>query len=270
MKRAASTRDQVASFMYHEVTDDPLDSGYQRRGARAYTRTPADLERHLDLIADAGIAPSRVDEVMPDRPGGELLLTFDDGGRSARAAADALAQRGWPGHFFIVTDLIGHAGFVTAADIRALHDDGHVVGSHSVSHPDIFNALSPREMREEWTRSKQTLEQLLGVSCDVASLPGGDYSREVAAAATAAGVRTLFTSEPWQRPQQVEGCWLFGRFAVRRSLSDEAFAELVCGRGWHRALARRRFGVAARHLFGPLYRLYVRYSTTRHTPLATP
>jgi len=34
-----------------------------------------------------------------ERPGRHVLLTFDDGGKSALYASDQLSRRGWKGHF---------------------------------------------------------------------------------------------------------------------------------------------------------------------------
>ena len=41
-----------------------------------------------------------------------VLLTFDDGGKSAVRIADLLEEQGWRGHFFITTAMIGEPGFV--------------------------------------------------------------------------------------------------------------------------------------------------------------
>ncbi len=131
----------VATFAYHEVTDDPTASGFQRAGARPYTLTRRRFADHLDAIAAAPCRPTLVGEIDFDRPARHLLLTFDDGGKSALYASDQLAQRGWRGHFFIVTGLIGHRTFLNAAAIRHLRQCGHLIGSHSHTHPDVFRAL---------------------------------------------------------------------------------------------------------------------------------
>ena len=55
---------------------------------------------------------------MADRRG--LLLTFDDGGKSAVRIADLLDKKGWKGHFFVTTSLIDTSGFVTPSNILDL------------------------------------------------------------------------------------------------------------------------------------------------------
>lgn len=256
----ARTRARVAALGYHEVADAPGESGFRRPGARPYRFSRAELEAHLDAIAACGASVACVDALDLDAPGVRTLLTFDDGGRSALAAAAALERRGWRGHFFIVTGRIGTPGFVDAAGIRRLRQAGHVIGSHSHTHPDIFRALDATALAREWQESRDRLEQLLGEPCVHASVPGGDASQRVFASAAAAGLRWLFTSEPWLVPRWVDGCRVLGRVVLKRGVSTPRVAELAAGRGWGRALALRRLKGMARRAAPPLYRLYVERS----------
>src|SRR5204863_366926 len=82
-------------------------------------------------IATEPYAPELVTDLDLTRPGRHVVLTFDDGGRSALAIGDTLAARGWRGHFFIVTGLIGSRAFLAPQQIRYLRGCGHVIGSHS-------------------------------------------------------------------------------------------------------------------------------------------
>jgi peptidoglycan/xylan/chitin deacetylase (PgdA/CDA1 family) len=254
-------RPLVASLMYHEVTDDPTASGFQRPGAIAYKHSTAVFAEHLTRIAGAPSAPGLVVDVDFDRPSHSLLLTFDDGGRSALTAAELLARYGWRGHFFIVTSLTGSRPFLDAAGIRMLHSAGHLIGSHSHTHPNIFRAQSPARMVEEWRISCDTIAQILGEPCVAASVPGGDISRRVLESASTAGLRYLFTSEPWLVPRRVGDCWILGRYSVKASTAAARVAELARFQGWTRALVRRRLKVLATSALPPLYRLYIRLRT---------
>jgi peptidoglycan/xylan/chitin deacetylase (PgdA/CDA1 family) len=196
-----------------------------------------------------------------DRPSHSLLLTFDDGGRSALTAAELLARHGWRGHFFIVTSLTGSRTFLDAAGIRTLRSAGHLIGSHSHTHPNIFRAQSPARMVEEWRTSCDTIAQILGEPCVAASVPGGDISRRVLESASTAGLRYLFTSEPWLVPRRVGDCWILGRYGVKASTAPARVAELARFQGWTRALVRRRLKVLATSALPPLYRLYIRLRT---------
>src|SRR5437867_4850213 len=54
----------------------------------------------------------------------------------------------------------------------------------------------------------------LGEPVTAASVPGGCYSRRVAAAAAAGGIKALFTSEPITTAHHVDGCVGFGRYTI--------------------------------------------------------
>jgi peptidoglycan/xylan/chitin deacetylase (PgdA/CDA1 family) len=252
---------RVAGLMYHEITDLPHTSGLQRRSALAYTLSCAAFDRHLEAIASGPLAPELVTGVEPESEGGHLLLTFDDGGRSALYVADELARRGWRAHFFVVTGRIGERTFLDAGAIRHLASCGHVVGSHSHSHPDIFRALSRPAMLEEWRTSCDILASLLGRPCTAASVPGGDISPAVLGVAAEAGLRVLFTSEPLLRPIRVGRCWVFGRFCVKAGTPVSRVSDLIRLRGWRRALLERRLKEIARRSFSGLYEAYVHYVT---------
>jgi peptidoglycan/xylan/chitin deacetylase (PgdA/CDA1 family) len=251
----------VAAFAYHEVTDDPRDSGFQRAAALPYKHTRRVFAEHLDGIAAAPVRPSLVVDADLRRPGRYLLLTFDDGGRSAIDIGEELCRRGWRGHFFVTTSLIGSRGFLDATGIRHLRACGHLVGSHSHTHPDIFRELPTARMLEEWRVSGEALAALLGEPCIAASVPGGDISAAVLESAHEAGLRYLFTSEPSLQPRPVGDCWVLGRFCPKVSASPELVRELARFRGWRRALALRRAKDLVRRALPAVYRWRVARTT---------
>lgn len=217
------------ALMYHDVLDGPDAgaSGFPGAGAARYKLTCAAFDDHLSAIARAVTAPP--------------VLTFDDGGASAfTCIADRLESRGWRGHFFITTDRIGAPGFVTADQLRALHERGHVLGSHSCSHPTRMAACSRAQLLREWRDSRALLCDLLGSSVTTASVPGGYYSREVAAMAAQAGLTRLFTSEPTTRAHRVDGCEVLGRYTVLQTTTAAVAAAIAKGARlprWKQALS---------------------------------
>lgn len=249
---------RLAAFGYHEVTDDPRDSGFQRPSADAYKLTRRAFAAHLDGIAESGLAPALVVDVELSQPGRHVVLTFDDGGKSASYVCDALIDRGWRGHFFIVTDLIGTRTFLDVGEIRRLRSAGHVVGSHSCTHPGVFREQSRERMLEEWRVSCDRLAQLLGEPCLVASVPGGSVSRLVFETAAESDIRYLFTSEPSPHPRRVRDCWVLGRFMPKLATPAERVRDLARFQGWPRALLHYRVKLFARRVFPLPYRHYVR------------
>ena len=256
-----AARTLVAGLGFHDVTDRPEESGFQRNGARPYKLGTGEFASLLEQVAAASVAPELVTRIDLTRPGQHLLLTFDDGGRSALHMADQLERRGWLGHFFITTGLIGRRTFLDRSAIRQLHQAGHLIGTHSHSHPDIYRELPWDRMVVEWRQSSDILAQLLGEPCQAGAIPGGEGSNQVCRSAAAAGLRFLFTSEPRPEPRIVGGCWILGRFCVKASTSPEEVVRLIQGQGWHNQLLIRRLKRALTQTVPPLYRFYVGRST---------
>jgi peptidoglycan/xylan/chitin deacetylase (PgdA/CDA1 family) len=223
---------QALAIMYHDVVEngDFGSSGFPGEGAHVYKLRREDFEQHLNAIATASTAVSTVRK-LEGRP---VLLTFDDGGVSFHhPIADLLESHSWRGHFFITTDRIGTPGFLTEAQLRELHRRGHIIGSHSRSHPTRMAALTRAELDGEWRESLDRLSAVLGDPVKVASVPGGYYSREVGESAAAAGVEALFTSEPTANVGMLNGCRVLGRYVVQRGMPPEWSAGFATGSPSH-------------------------------------
>jgi peptidoglycan/xylan/chitin deacetylase (PgdA/CDA1 family) len=143
--------------------------------------------------------------------------------------APLLEARGWRGIFFITTDRIGTRGFLDAEQIRDLARRGHVIGSHSCSHPRRISDCSGDELRHEWADSVAILSEILRAPVETASVPGGFYSAAVGAAASRAGIRVLFTSEPTMRIASIEDCILIGRYGVWRGMPTAITGRIAAG-----------------------------------------
>jgi peptidoglycan/xylan/chitin deacetylase (PgdA/CDA1 family) len=226
---------RAISIMYHDVTEQGsahTASGFPGADAALYKLERERFRQHLSAIAAARRdAPARVSELTESADSTPpWLLTFDDGGVSAYTCiAEMLEERGWRGHFLVTAGYIGKRAFLSREQIAELHGRGHVIGSHSTTHPQRMSHCRPDEMLTEWRTSIETLSDITGQQVSVASVPGGFYSREVAEAATQSGIRTLFTSEPVTRCAVVDGCLVLGRYTVQRHTTPERAAALVCG-----------------------------------------
>jgi peptidoglycan/xylan/chitin deacetylase (PgdA/CDA1 family) len=210
---------RLLTLLFHDVYEaDPSESGFSEPGAERYKLTRPAFEAQLGGLHRArGDRPLLATELPPLSPvGAPFAVTVDDGGVSYYTiVADRLEALGWRGHCFVTTGMIGRPGFLDGARIRELHRRGHLIGSHSVSHPARFSAQSREQMVSEWAESRARLTDLLGQDVTVGSVPGGYFSRRVAEAAREAGLRVLFTSEPETRVAPVAGCMVAGRFTMR-------------------------------------------------------
>lgn len=222
-------------LLFHDVVPDGrFDlSGFQSPDANLYKIEPRIFEQHLAIIGGRMPEPPG----LVDRPSGRskrVLLTFDDGGASSILAGDMLADRGWAGHFLVTTNFVGTRGFVSGAEIRELVSKGHSIGSHSCSHPPRMASCSAAQLDSEWRDSVARLQDIVGSKVQVASIPGGYYGKNVAAAAAAAGIRHLFTSEPITSVWCVDGCNVYGRFSVHRGVEPQWVESVVKGDIWPR------------------------------------
>jgi len=239
---------RVLPLMYHDVVERGLEnaSGFPGADAALYKLEHSQFEKHLDAIAartmrDAASVLDLVAKEQRERTSQThekrlpFLITFDDGGVSAyELIADMLEDRGWRGHFFVTAGRIGTSAFMNLEQIRQLHDRGHIIGSHSQTHPLRMSHCHPEEMLSEWQTSIKTLSDIVGERVRIASVPGGFYSAQVAKAAAAAGIEVLFNSEPAIKSYSVDGCLVLGRYTVQRWMPPEVAAAIACGQIWPR------------------------------------
>lgn len=248
------------TLLYHDVINgpDPDVSGFEGANAAEYKLSRDEFSIHLKSIETALQAPVVTVHDLGAAAFGTppVLLTFDDGGSSAwEYIAPMLEAHDWRGCFFITTDYIGRPAFLDGDQIRDLHARGHVIGSHSCSHPTRISDCSREQLLDEWQRSLLVLGEILGEPVIVASIPGGFYAREIVEAAYASGVRILFTSEPVQKIRQVAGCTVIGRFSVKRGDPSSMPAEFVRGDRLRRFRQYAYWNIkkGAKALTGPVY-----------------
>jgi hypothetical protein len=242
---AATGVESTVYLLFHDIyVNDPRESGFNSPAADRYKLSAARFDRELaDLAAVHAHA-------LPYR------LTFDDGGESFYTiVADRLEAIGRRAYCFISTNYIDAPGFLTREQIRELHVRGHIIGSHTASHPAFMHTCMPAAIADEWRGSIATLEDIVGTSVTVASVPGGCYSKTVAEAADAAGVTTLFTSEPIRSASVVGACRIEGRFTIRQHSAPGICARLVTSAPWARwgMWAQWNAKAAIKPLLGPFY-----------------
>lgn len=223
---------RTCALLYHDVLDGgaPDSSGLPGPGAAVYKLDRRAFRTHLEAIAARVSGPPALIGGGAADLDRAWTLTFDDGGTTAlHPTADLLEEFGWRGHFFVTAGRIGEPSFLDDAGIRDLSARGHAIGSHSWSHPPRISALTASQLRDEWRRSVDRLQDILGAAVDTASVPGGFFSGAVADTATEAGIRCLFTSEPRVRSARRGELLLIGRFSVIRSTPAGTAAALAAG-----------------------------------------
>ena len=211
---------KLVSLCYHDVVaaGNPDASGFPGPDAATYKLDLDLFRKHLDAIRQ--VASEAV----------EVRLTFDDGGSSSHGSiARELELRGLRGVFFVPTDYIGRPGFLSTNEIADLHGRGHQIGSHGCSHRGRMSAFPQDRLTEEWGASSRILGDIIGAPVTCGSVPSGFYAPRVAAAASEAGIRELYTQQPTSRSVTVANCIVRGRFTVRSWTGQQTVLAIVKG-----------------------------------------
>jgi peptidoglycan/xylan/chitin deacetylase (PgdA/CDA1 family) len=186
-----------------------------------------------------------------------VAVTFDDGYRSVfDLAMPVLSELDMQGTVFVPTDLTGHSEPMSWPGIeqwlgtpfqdelvplswdqvRALHEAGWEIGSHSVTHPRLTD-LSDAALAVELADSRDRCARELGAPCRTLAYPYGAQDSRVRAAAREAGYSAAAGVRPgpfdpfcWPRigvyPQDVP--W---RFRLKVSPTLRAFRGASAGLG---------------------------------------
>jgi peptidoglycan/xylan/chitin deacetylase (PgdA/CDA1 family) len=169
--------------------------------------------------------------MVREQCGALSTVTFDDGHRSQfEIAAPLLHETGVKGLFFITTSLVGNRPTVMAwSELRELLNSRHSIGSHTHTHP-MLTACSNSSLEEELTRSKDILEQSLGVEIVSISMPGGRVNARIVTACANAGYQRVYTSRPGENTlASAHSPAVIGRLMVRRATSDRLLGRFLSG-----------------------------------------
>lgn len=210
-------------LMFHDVVDQSCPiSGFQTLGAIQYRLDKDTFENFVSYIAESQT---------------DVALSFDDGGVSSiKIIAPTLEKYSKKGLFCITTSCVGRTGFLSEDQIRALDANGHIIASHSHTHPKDISKLSERDLFEEWYKSKEILENILNKPIVAASIPGGAVSKKVIQSLFKAGYSEIYTSEPSIVKQKYKEGFVVGRFAIKNSTTNTELQQLLGNLSYRRRL----------------------------------
>ena len=208
-------------LMYHDVyTNDTAESGFQNVGAMPYKVSGKDFEQQVSLIHDF-CQEKGIDKQC-------ITFTFDDGGRCfLYVVADILERYGFGGTFFIATSFIGSAGFLTKDDVIELKKRGHIIGTHSHTHPERMDTLQVTKLQEEWAVSCSLLSEILNTPTNIASIPNGFSSKGVLQVMIDNGITLIYDSTPTTKKRSYKGVKVVGRFAITNDMSPTDVLNII-------------------------------------------
>ena len=224
---------KVVTLCYHDIFDKDNDldsSGIKGKGANIYKLHQAKFHKQiklLNVLKEIEVV-SILDTSSKVKVNRKVILTFDDGGISAYTKIfPILENAGMVGHFFIIGDRVGKEGFVNESQIREMRNHGHIIGTHSFSHPKRISSLSIKTIKNEWEKGIQTLEDVLGERISVASIPNGYSSKQVLECASNAGISHIFNSNPMIKIKKYKNCVVIGRYPVQNQHDENYVASIV-------------------------------------------
>ena len=201
-------------LMFHDVYRDlPSESGFLGAGPDLYKLSEANFVEIVRYISEC-------------KQKEDYVFTFDDGGISFYSViAPILENYNIRGIFFIATDSIGQPGFITSDQILDLDMRGHLIGSHSHTHRRL-SSIPKDEVYNEWEKSKNILESILGHEVTIASIPNGYQSDLVLLEAAKCGFTDMYTSTPTCRVTRKMSLDLYGRFVIMKDVSTAEINRL--------------------------------------------
>ena len=219
---------QVPILMYHEVNDAQLNNLYL---------SVADFQSQLDYFQEAGITPITMEQLwnhweneapLPEKP---VVLTFDDGYRSMYTTVyPMLAERGWPGTFYCVSDYTASGDFISEDMIREMAAAGMEIGSHTASHVEL-DSYTGDTLNEQLTKSRDILSGLSEKPVVQLCYPSGHYNQDTQAAAQAAGYHCAVTTEyGFAAPEQ--GLYALKRIRISLGNNGETLRAIFSALGY--------------------------------------
>lgn len=208
-------------LMYHDIFRNSVkESGLADDSADVYKVSEKNFRSHVKSVSDW--------LENNNQPKDGVVFTFDDGGVSfLKVAAPILEEYGFIGLFFIITNRIGAEGFLSVEDILELEKRGHIIGTHSHTHPDNISVLQRQQIDDEWQKSVSSLNSILGVSVEYASIPNGYQSEKVLNGACQSGLRYLYTSTPITKSKKIGDMAVIGRYVVLQGFSSNDVIRVI-------------------------------------------
>ncbi len=192
----------VPILNYHMIA--PLPAEKKLKGLYA---PPKSFERHLAELRTAGFSFGSLDDIaeMRDNSQKRVVVSFDDGFLSVfENAMDAMARHQCRAIQFLVPDFFGKSNewdlvlgpeqrpLMNASQVCEWVAAGHVIGSHTLTHP-YLTRISREQAREEIGASRKKLEDTFGVVVEHFCYPYGDFNEEIRQMVVDAGYRTACT-----------------------------------------------------------------------------
>lgn len=171
----------------------------KRRTFRRYSGVVGALSMVLTIVlifavvfAPRAVTAWRADRSLPvycvERDDKCISLTFDAawGNEDTQQLIDILTSRGVKATFFVVGDWVDKY----PESVKALHDAGMEVMSHSLDHAH-FNSLTSQQIRDNLNAANDKIEAVTGVRPTLFRCPYGEYNNNVIETVNSMGMTAI-------------------------------------------------------------------------------
>ena len=180
-------------LMYHDIFFKS-PAVFIPRSSNMYHIPEQSFIEHLNNIKKSKLNVVELPNLLASND--SISLTFDDGWIGAfNIGIPLLKEFGFKSTFFITKDFVGRRGFVDEKGIIMASEAGMEIGLHGTSHRMLSNC-SNDEIIWEFRNCMEYLESLTGQNIISASMPGGDWNKNIASCAKNAGLKNLCISSP--------------------------------------------------------------------------
>lgn len=192
---AILSKKEVPILCYHQIRSyKETDS----KTAKDYIVPPEVFRSHMQLLADSGyhsILPDQLydyllyDKPLPSKP---VMITFDDTDlEQYTVGVPVLREHGFKGVFFIMTVSIGRPRYMSREQIKALSDEGHVIGSHTWDHHNV-KYYEAADWVVQVEKPSGLLQSITGKPVHYFAYPFGLWNREAIPQLKARGFQAAF------------------------------------------------------------------------------
>lgn len=214
--------------MYHDVLTELDVSGDTFKSIPPYGVDARAFEEQIKLLAGSGYKSILFEElpsVQPDQK--YVILTFDDGlAGNFKLALPILKKYGFRAVFYVIAGSIGKPGYMTWDELKTLSASGMSIQSHTLNHESL-ETLSMDMVNYELSESRKIIERNIGATVNSVSFPHGSYNTRIIKAAFDNGYSFICTSDMIINSGFSAKPAVFGRIAVKWTLTIEQFAKLI-------------------------------------------
>ena len=223
----------TVALMYHALGGPDSPSAGQDPH---YTVAAERFAAQLDLLRRRSAGGVSARDWLAGFTRAATILTFDDGHLSNfTLALPLLVEHDARADFFVNPGRVGEPGFAGWSQLAEMATAGMSIQSHGWNHR-YFTLLTTAELRENLTRSRQTIEDRLGQAVTLLAPPGGRSPAHLVDVAHECGYTHVLGSQPG-RIDHVRTA-LLPRMAITAKLDDATLGGWLDGHGLVRARLR--------------------------------